>query len=197
MRLYEVIRKEHELEGLSVRELSRRHRVHRREVRAALASSVPAGRKVPQRARPALGVHEATVREWLRSDLSAPPKQRHTARRVWQRLVAERGAQVSESRVREFVAEVRRELADATGLVTVAQEHAPGAEHEGECDFGEFVAVVAGVRLVLQLFVLRLSCSGRAYVGVFIHQGPRRSWPVTSPRSRASAGSRPGCAMTT
>ena len=47
-----------------------------------------------------LGPHEATVRGWLVEDLDAPRKQRHTARRVWQRLIEEQGAQVAESSVR-------------------------------------------------------------------------------------------------
>ena len=45
------------------------------------------------------------------ADLSAPRKQRHTARRIWQRLVDERGASVAESTVRACVGRVRRELA--------------------------------------------------------------------------------------
>ena len=46
MKLYEQIRKAHEREELSVRELSRRFGVHRRDVRQALASAVPPERKV-------------------------------------------------------------------------------------------------------------------------------------------------------
>ena len=168
MELYERIRKEHDREGVGIRELARRHGVHRRDVRRALASAVPPSRKTPVRKRPVLGDHEATIRGWLTADLKAPRKQRHTARRVWQRLRDEHGVAVSESHVREVVAEIRAELARTAGPVTVPQQHAAGAE--AECDFGDFVAVVAGVRLTLQLFVLRLSCSGRAYVGVFTHQ---------------------------
>ena len=88
-------------------------------------------------------------------------KQRHTARRVWQRLVAEHGARVSESAVRGFVAQVRAELSDAAGDVTVVQEHVAGAD--AEVDFGEFRARIGGQLLVLQLFVMRLSASGRAF----------------------------------
>ena len=47
-----------------------------------------------------LGPHQATIRAWLVADLSAPRKQRHTARRIWQRLVDERGATVAEATVR-------------------------------------------------------------------------------------------------
>ena len=103
--------------------------------------------------------HRATVRGWLVADRAAPPKQRHTARRVWQRLVDEHDARV-ESTVRGFVAEVRRELGGGTGLVMVPQTHPPA--EEAEVDFGEFKAFIGGVLVRLWMFVLRLSHSGKA-----------------------------------
>jgi transposase len=45
--LFEQIRKVHEREDASIRELARRFRVHRRTVRDALASAVPPARKEP------------------------------------------------------------------------------------------------------------------------------------------------------
>jgi len=45
---------------------------------------------------------------WLVADLDAPRKQRHTARRIWQRLVAEHGAEVSERQVCRYVRARRR-----------------------------------------------------------------------------------------
>ena len=41
--LFEAIRRDRRREGLSIRELAVRHRVHRRAVRQALASAVPPG----------------------------------------------------------------------------------------------------------------------------------------------------------
>jgi hypothetical protein len=79
-----------------------------------------------------LGPYKSIIREWLTADLDVPRKQRHTARRVWQRLVAEHGARVAEPTVRAFVAEVKVELAGTAGDVTVVQEHAPGADAEVE-----------------------------------------------------------------
>src|SRR5699024_6962130 len=46
-----------------------------------------------------LGEHVTTVRAWLVADKEVPRKQRHTARRVWQRLVEEEGVEVAESSV--------------------------------------------------------------------------------------------------
>src|SRR5512132_3481250 len=166
--LFERIRREHRDEGASIRALAERHHVHRRTVRQALASAIPPARKIPERGSPALGGHEATVRRWLTEDQDAPRKQWHTARRVWQRLREEQGAEVAESTVRAFVAQVRAELAGQGRGVTVAQEHAPG--EEAEVDFGEFQAWVDGVLVRLWLFVLRLSHSGRGFAVAFAHQ---------------------------
>lgn len=106
MELFERIRRDHRKEGLSIRTLARRHEVHRRTVRQALASALPPPRVVPPRAAPALGPWKATIDGWLTADLTAPRKQRHTARRVWQRLLDEHGAEVGESTVRAYVSEV-------------------------------------------------------------------------------------------
>jgi transposase len=166
--LFEVIRRQHRDEGVSVRELAERHHVHRRTVREALASATPRRRKVAEREAPALGPWKELIRGWLEADLHAPRKQRHTARRVWQRLVEEHGAEVAEPTVRAFVAEVKAELAKAALDVTVGQEHAPGAD--AEVDFGEFRARIDRELLVLQLFVMRLSASGRGFAVAFVHQ---------------------------
>ncbi len=112
--LYEQIRKAHEREELSVRELARRFGVHRRDVRQALASPVPPPRKRHERRATALDPWKPTIDGWLDADRSAPRKQRHTARRVWQRLVEEHSAQVGESTVRRYVAEVRRRMPPPT-----------------------------------------------------------------------------------
>jgi len=157
---FERIRRDHRDGGLSIRALAARHGVHRRTVRQALADAVPPPRKVPQRVAPVLGPHAETVRGWLTEDLDAPRKQRHTARRVWQRLVEEEGAVVAESSVRVLVRRLRVEVGLDRRQVMVPQTHAPG--REAEVDFGEFTAVIAGEPVRLWMFVLRLSHSGRA-----------------------------------
>jgi transposase len=98
---------------MSIRALARRHGVHRRTVREALADATPPPRKVPDRQAPATGQHVDLVRRWLVEDLEVPRKQRHTARRVWQRLVEEQHAQVGESTIRSLVARLRVEIGGA------------------------------------------------------------------------------------
>ena len=166
--MFERIRRDHRDEGLSIRALAERHEVHRRTVRAALASATPPQRKVPVRDSPVLGVHEAQIRAWLVEDLTAPRKQRHTARRVWQRLRDEDGAQLAESTIRGVVGQIRSEIAASTRLVPIGQEHPAG--QEAEVDFGEFMAWIDGVYLKLWMFALRLSHSGRAVHVAYANQ---------------------------
>ena len=164
MELFEQIRRDRDVEGLSIRALADRHGVHRRAVRQALESSVPPARKTPGgRPAPALGRFREVVDEWLRADLEAPRKQRHTARRVWQRLVAEHGARVSERQVRRYVRERRRELGVIDAFVP--QAHPPG--QTAEVDWGQAEVVLAGAREQLNFFVLRLSHSGAGLVQAF------------------------------
>ena len=167
--LFEQIRRDWRAGGSSIRELAVRHHVHRRTVRQALASAVPPPRQVyPPRRRPALGPYTQVIDEWLVADRDVPRKQRHTARRIWRRLVAEHGASVAEVTVSRYVARRRAELGLEQVQVTVPQDHAPGAE--AEVDFGEFHAQVAKVLVKLWLFVMRLSCSGRAFHVAFATQ---------------------------
>ena len=141
--LYEQIRKAHEREELSIRALADRFHVHRRDVRAALSSAVPPPRKPVVRAAPVLDPWKATIDGWLEADRTAPRKQRHTARRVWQRLVDEHGVAVGESTVRRYVAEVRRRQSVPLIEVMVPQHHPLG--EEAEVDFGSIHVYLAGV----------------------------------------------------
>ena len=93
MEQFAVIRRDHRVDGLSIRALADKHGVHRRTVRQALESAMPPPRKIPLRVAPRLDPFRAAIDAMLRSDLDAPKKQRHTARRVLARLVDEHGAQ--------------------------------------------------------------------------------------------------------
>lgn len=148
-----------------MRALAERHGVHRRTVKQALGSSVPPPRKRPQdRPAPALGAYRAIIDGWLEADRDAPRKQRHTAARVHQRLVAEHGARVSERQVRRYVHARRRELG-LVGEVFVPQLRAAG--EEAEVDWFEALVMIAGVATTVHLFVLRACHSGAAFAMAF------------------------------
>jgi transposase len=167
--LFERIRRDRRVEGLSIRELATRHGVHRRTVREALVNALPPPRKAyARRYRPAMDGWAEVVDGWLLGDREVPRKQRHTARRIWQRLVAEHGAGLSEVTVSRYVARRRVELGLDRVEVMVPQAHLPGIE--AQVDFGEFAAFIGGVLSTCWLFVMRLSNSGRAFHVAFTTQ---------------------------
>ncbi len=169
VQLYEQIRRAHAAqETKSIRALSREFRVHRRDVRAALASAMPAPRKAVERSAPKMDRFKPIIDGWLEEDQKWPRKQRHTARRVWQRLVVEHGADVGESTVRRYVKTVRERQAIPLVEVTVPQYHPLGVK--GEVDFGEATVVLAGVPTDVSLFVMRLSASGRGFCRAYLNE---------------------------
>jgi transposase len=104
----ECIRKLVLRDGWSIRKASRELRVSRQTVRKALESSGPFRyrRREPPRC-PAIDPYRGVIRAWLKEDETAPRKQRHTAKRIYTRLVDEYGFAGAESTVRRHVARMR------------------------------------------------------------------------------------------
>lgn len=102
---------------------------------------------------------------WLRDDLSAPRKQRHTVVRIHQRLLDEHSAlDVSYGMVRAYVArrmrEIHAEAGRVAGDVFIPQSHLPG--QDAEVDFGDVMIRLRGEAVTCTVFCLRLSYSGKA-----------------------------------
>jgi transposase len=162
---FEQIRRDHAREELSIRELARRHGVHRRAVRQALDSAIPSPKSAPEvRPAPKLGRYRAVIDAWLVADRDAPRKQRHTARRIWQRLVEEHGAVVSERQVCRYVRVKRRELG-VVGEVFVPLISDAGVE--AEVDWGQAKIMLRGESVEVHLFQMRACFSGAAFVMAF------------------------------
>lgn len=171
---FAAIRHDHRVGELSIRALAVKYGVHRRTVRQALASAVPAPRKTAHRVAPRLDPYKAAIDAMLRHDLDAPKKQRHTARRVFARLVDEHDASnLSYSTVRDYVRKRRPQILAAAGQPLeqgcVPQTHAPGGE--AEVDFHDLWVVLGGIKTKTALFTMRLSYSGRAAHRAFLTQG--------------------------
>ena len=89
MDLFEQLRREHEFGIGTIAGVAAKFGVHRRVVRQALVNAVPAKHHYPERAKPKLGAVAAFIDEVLAADRQAPRKQRHTARRLYRRILAE------------------------------------------------------------------------------------------------------------
>src|SRR5262245_24117047 len=92
--LFAAIRRDSRVGKLSVRALARKYGVHRRLVREALMSAWPAPRKASPVRPSLLDPFKGAIDGMLHEDLDAPRKQRHTAKCVHDRLLAEYDARV-------------------------------------------------------------------------------------------------------
>lgn len=70
--LFAQIRRDARVEGLSIRELARRHEVARKTVRKALNSPVPPARKTPVRSSPRLDPFKSAIDAMLIEDTASP-----------------------------------------------------------------------------------------------------------------------------
>jgi transposase len=83
---------------------------------------------------PALGPYIPPINEWMEQDMREPRKQRHTAKRIFDRLREEQGFSGSYASVRRYVAKKRWLLHQAReGYLPIA--HPPG---HAQVDFGKF-----------------------------------------------------------
>jgi transposase len=168
--LFAAIRRDSRTEGLGVRALARKYEVHRRLVREALGSAWPAERKKLPPRKSRLDPFKPAVDQMLRADLDAPRKQRHTLKRIFDRLVAEQEMEgVSYSTVGDYVRwrrpEIRVEEGRGPAQVFIPQAHQPGAE--AEVDFGDVWIVLTKC----YLFTFRLSYSGKSVHRVTVSCG--------------------------
>src|SRR5919205_2046395 len=159
--LYGRVRHACHIECLSQREAARRFGIHRNTVRKMLAFSVPPGyRRAKPPLRPKLGAFTAIIDQILAADRSAPPKQRHTAKRIFDRLRAEHGYAGSYTSVKAYVHEHRARAQE----MFVPLAHSPG---HAQADFGEAVAVVGGIMEKNHLFFLRLPHSDAGFLKAY------------------------------
>jgi transposase len=160
--LFEQLRREYDFGEGTVLGVARRLGVHRRMVRQALANAQPPERKQAERERPVIAPLVPFIDRILEADRKAPRKQRHTAHRIWQRIWTEMPERkVAEVTIRQYVRERKQELGWSTRTTCVPQSYEPG--QEGQVDWYEAWAELAGEPTVLQVFSMRSMAGGGAF----------------------------------
>jgi transposase len=163
----ELIRRAYLLDGQSERQIAKAQKHSRHSVSAAIAGSQTATYHMSQpRAAPVMDAVKAIVDSWLVADQTAPRKQRHTAHRIFERLVTEQGFKGKEPTVRRFVRLRRAELDPPEAFLLL--EYSAGMD--AQCDFGEAQVILAGQPITVQLFCMRLCFSKAAFICAFPHQ---------------------------
>ena len=156
--LYARVRRACMVEGMSTREAARVFGLHRDTVRKMLKYSAPPGyrRQSPPR-RPKLDPYRGVIDRILDEDRGLPKKQRHTAKRIYDRLRAEHGFDGRYTIVKDYVRERRRR----TREMYVPLSHPPG---DAQCDFGQAKAVIGGVEQTVHYLVMYLPHSDACFV---------------------------------
>lgn len=161
MELYARVRRAVQVEGMSEREAARQFGIARETVRKMQRFSVPPGyrRKKPIR-RPKLGPWLGVIDQILKEDESRPKKQRHTAKRIWDRLKEEHGFTGGYTIVKDYVREARQRQQE----MFVPLAHPPG---DAQADFGEALAVIDGKQLKAHFLCIDLPHSDDCFVMAF------------------------------
>ena len=161
MELYARVRRAVQVEGKSEREVARQFGIARETVRKMQRYSAPPGyqRKKPVQ-RPKLGPWIGVIDQILKEDESQPKKQRHTAKRIWDRLKEEHGFPGGYTIVKDYVREARRRQQE----MFVPLAHPPG---DAQADFGEALVVVGGKRQKGHFLCVDLPHSDDCFVMAF------------------------------
>lgn len=161
MQLWTEIRRRVLGEGLSKRQACREYGLHWDTLTKMLAHSEPPGyRRAGPRRRPRLEPILPIIHEILKQDQHAPRKQRHTAKRIFDRLQAEHGYAGGYTVIKDAVRTWRNRHAE----VFMPLVHRPG---EAQVDFGCAQVILNGAESKVALFVMTLMYSDAVFCCVF------------------------------
>ena len=155
------IRRQVLAEGASKRSVCRQYGIAHKTLQKILAHSEPPGyRQQMPRPQTKLGPYLATIDEILAADRQAPAKQRHTAKRIFERLRDEHGYAGGITQVKVAVARLRRHAAE----VYVPLAHEPGG---AQFDFGEAAVRIAGEKCKAHFAVMSLPYSDAFFIRAY------------------------------
>lgn len=161
MDIWTRVRRDVLVEKMSRREACRKYNLNFRTIQKILEHPEPP--KEPKeyaRSRPKLGPFISVIHEILQADKKVHPKQRHTGKRIFDRLRDEHGYTGGITVVRD---EIRR-FKQQTAEVFMPLAHPPG---EAQFDFGEAKAVYRGREIKVMFCVLSLPYSDAFFCQAF------------------------------
>lgn len=159
----ERIRRAYFVEHKSIRQIARELQHSRETVSKALESAEPAPYTLQApRPAPMLGSYKVRIAALVAENEQLPRKQRYTSHRIY-KIVQQEGFTGGESTVRGYVAQLR--AARRRPQVYLPLEFEPGMD--AQVDWGEAIAIIAGVRVTVQLFYMRLCYSRRLFMRAF------------------------------
>ena len=159
---YELVRTGYRVYGKNISELARLTGHSRNTIKKAIRGELWGYKERNHQSFPALGDYLASIDRWLESDKEKPAKQRHTAHRIYNRLVDEHGFKGGESTVRRYVRFAKMRLGIETACAFIPCD--PEAGHEAEVDWGTAMAIISGEEGRLKFFCMRSKFSGKHFV---------------------------------
>jgi transposase len=159
----EKIRRAYFVDKKSLRQIAKELHVARKTVVKAIGSAEAETYTLCQpRSAPMLGAYKKRIDELLADNDHLPPKQRYTSHRIFREIEKE-GYLGSESTVRGYIGERRKQK--RRPKVYIPLEFDPGTD--AQVDWGEAVVEIAGERLTVQVFYMRLCYSRRLFMMAF------------------------------
>lgn len=153
----------------SKREVLRREGIHWETLKKILSNASPPGYQLHQpRPRPKVGPFLEQIAQIIESDKAYPKKQRHTAKRIYERI-KEMGYRGGYTQVKESV----REIINLHKEVFMPLSHRPG---EGQVDFGYALVRVCGILRKVAFFVMVLPFSDAFFVMAFERECTESYW---------------------
>ncbi len=161
MQEWTEIRRKVLVDGASKRSIRRDHGIGWETLQKILTNEEPPGyRQAAPRTKTKLGPYLGVIEQILASDQEAPPKQHHTAKRIFERLRDEHGYEGGITQVKEAVALHRRHARE----VFVPLSHPPG---EAQFDFGYATVRIAGSERKAAFAVMALPYSDAFHLSVY------------------------------
>ncbi|AQS60345.1 IS21 family transposase [Desulforamulus ferrireducens] len=168
---YKYIKDLHIKERKSIRQISRETGLARQTIRKILYGSVEEVTRYKRKVSPPAPLKEQflpIIREWIVENLNAPPKQRYTASRIFERLQEEKGFTGCDSTVRGWVREIKQQLNIERAETYVPLEHDPVGR--AQCDWTPATVKINDRDINGDVFLIRFSNSKAFYVRFYPHQ---------------------------